>query len=110
MWRDFRERFITYGGPGEVVEVDESKFGKRKYNKGRRVDGVWVFGGIDRRTREFFLIPVKDRTADTLIPLIKQYIRPGTTIMTDCWKSYSTLQEEGSFMGQSTIPMNMSIR
>ena len=87
------------GGPGEVVEVDESKFGKRKYNKGRRVDGVWVFGGIDRRTRECFLIPVKDRTADTLIPLIKQYIRPGTTIMTDCWKSYSTLQEEGYIHG-----------
>ena len=87
------------GGPGEVVEVDESKFGKRKYNRGRSVDGVWVFGGIDRRTRECFLIPVKDRTADTLIPLIKQYIRPGTTIMTDCWKSYSTLQEEGYIHG-----------
>ena len=80
------------GGQEEVVEVDESKFGKRKYHKGRRVDGVWVFGVINRRTRECFLIPVKDRIADTLIPLIKQYIRPGTT-MTDCWKSYSTLQE-----------------
>ena len=33
------------GGHGEVVEVDESKFGKRKYHKGRRADGVWVFGG-----------------------------------------------------------------
>ena len=36
------------GGVGRVVEIDESKFGKRKYHKGRRVDGVWVFGGIDR--------------------------------------------------------------
>ena len=26
------------------MERDESKFGKRKFLKGRRVDGVWVFG------------------------------------------------------------------
>ena len=86
------------GGQGEVVEVDESKFGQRKYHRGRRV-GVRVFRGIDRRTRECFLIPVKDRTANILIPLIKQYIRPGTTIMTDYWKSYSTLHEEGYIHG-----------
>ena len=33
------------GGDGFVVKIDESKFGKMKYNGGHRVDGCWVFGG-----------------------------------------------------------------
>jgi hypothetical protein len=40
------------GGPGIIVEVDESKFGKRKYNRGHRVDGVWVFGGVERKGKD----------------------------------------------------------
>ena len=32
------------GGVGEIVEVDESKFGKRKYNTGKRVVGKWILG------------------------------------------------------------------
>ena len=31
------------GGPGKIIEIDESKFGKRQFHKGRREDGVWVF-------------------------------------------------------------------
>ena len=36
------------GGPGQIVEIDESKFGKRKYHCGRRVVGKWVLGGVTR--------------------------------------------------------------
>ena len=83
------------GGPGKVVEIDESKFGKRKYHKGRRVDGVWVFGGIERETKNCFFKCVPDRTANTLISINKEHILPGTTIYSDCWKAYSSLNTEG---------------
>lgn len=32
------------GGKGKVVQIDESKFGKRKYHRGHHVEGQWVFG------------------------------------------------------------------
>lgn len=46
----------TIGGVDEhnnpiIVEIDESKFGKRKYHHGHCVEGVWVVGDVER-TRE----------------------------------------------------------
>ena len=44
------------GGPGTIVEIDESKFGKRKYNVGRKIEGQWVFGGtvyVGRQEQSF---------------------------------------------------------
>ena len=86
---------VQIGGTGKIVEIDQSKFGKRKYHKGRRKDGVWVFGGIERDTKNCFLVSVEDRSADTLIPIIMKPVLLGTTIISDCWKAYSKLEEEG---------------
>src|SRR5271155_3811847 len=35
------------GGICVEVELDESKFGKRKYDRGHAVEGVWVLGGVE---------------------------------------------------------------
>ena len=40
------------GGDGKEVEIDESMFRKRKYHRGERVDGVWVYGGIERQSKK----------------------------------------------------------
>lgn len=44
-------------GTGVIVEIDESKFGKKNH-KGRRVDGVCVFGGIHRDSKMSFFTTV----------------------------------------------------
>ena len=49
------------GGPGKIVEIDESKFGKRKYHRGKHVEGQWVFGGYERGTGRVFMVPVESR-------------------------------------------------
>jgi transposase-like protein len=41
------------------------------------------------------LFVVADWTAETLLALITKHIWPGTTIYSDCWASYSTVQAEG---------------
>ncbi|KAF8790259.1 hypothetical protein HNY73_005316 [Argiope bruennichi] len=70
-------------GIGKVVEIDESKFGKRKYNRGRRVEDQWVFGGLVRYTNDcfFFLEVVNDWSADVLLEVIKRRILQGSTII-----------------------------
>ena len=87
----FLDHSSMIGGPGVEVKIDESKFGKRKYNRGRQVEGHWVFGGVERVTGECFMVEVARRDAATLIPIIQQYIRPGSIIHSDQWAAYNQI-------------------
>ena len=40
-----------------TVESDKSKFGKTKFNRGRYIEGQWVFGGICRQRDKGTLLP-----------------------------------------------------
>ncbi len=42
--------------------------------------------------RCFFLLPVENRTSISFIALIEEWILPGSLIISDCWKSYSTIK------------------
>jgi len=85
------------GGPGQVVEIDESLIGHRKYHRGRLIPGTWVFGIYNRNTKELrmFQCPNNKRDQKTLLPIIKANIAKGTKIMSDCWASYKCLNKHG---------------
>lgn len=100
------------------IQIDESKLGKRKHNRGRHVEGVWVFGmvealvpeNINNRTYRYtdletgvtetryhfeagnrIFLTVPNRTAATLLPIIYKYCKPQTVIRSDGWRAYRNL-------------------
>jgi hypothetical protein len=99
------------GGYGIVVEIDESKYGKRKYHRGHQVEGNWVFGAIERLydhakqkyfAGRFILLVVENRERETLSRIIRAFIEPGLFIISDCHKSYENIND---WEGENMIPL-----
>ena len=99
VWDIYGEYFIRHplriGGPGHVVEIDESAFVLRKHNVGHPVRTQWVFGGLDTETQDGFLVAVDRRDADTLLPVLQEYVLPQTTVVLDLWGAYRTVNNLG---------------
>ena len=94
---------IVLGGQGTIVQIDESLFNhKAKYHRGRHPQQeTWVFGLADTSTTPAtsFLQIVERRDAATLLPIIRDHVRPGTIVHSDQWSAYSRvgdLQTVGS--------------
>ena len=104
------ERFLQQPpiieGLGHIVEIDESHLVRRKYNVGHLVREQWVFGGYDNTDKVGFLVPVERRNADTLLPIIEQYIRPITEIHSDLWRSYGGIR---ALPGYNNLQVNHSV-
>lgn len=83
-------------GDDPIVEVDECKLGKRKYNQGHIVEGVWIIGFVERRRGivigRFCVEAVLDRGADTIEALCLKYVKEGSCLYSDMWKGYRTVQ------------------
>ena len=58
----------------------------------------WVFGMLEVKgaSRLLVLKMVRDRSRNTLMPLIRKHIRRGSTVYSDCWRAYEpALNVEG---------------
>ena len=81
------------GGENIIVEIDESKFDKRKHNRGYHVEGVWIIGGVERTPeRKLFLKVIEKRDAETLLNFINAHVKQGSIIYTYGWRGYSMIK------------------
>lgn len=78
---------------GEVeVEADESYFGgRRKGKRGRGAAGKVPVFGILKRNGKVFTVIIPDAKTDTLMPIIRQQVKPDSIVYTDTWRSYNAL-------------------
>ena len=105
----FFENQEAIGGQDIEVEIDETAVARRKYERGRIMRTVWVFGGIERQSKKKFILPLlKDneddseddpeivaRSAENLLPMIEKYIKKGSIIYSDKWKAYDRISSLG---------------
>jgi hypothetical protein len=63
------------GGVNHRVQIDESKFSKRKHEVGRVVRSPWIVGGIDMTTKEVFFVETYFRDANTLRNIIYKHVK-----------------------------------
>ncbi|KAF9754361.1 hypothetical protein NGRA_3355, partial [Nosema granulosis] len=57
---------LNEDGTSKIVEIDESYFFKRKYNRGRLTNDQWYIGSVESGTKKAFIIQVPNRNARLL--------------------------------------------
>ena len=70
-WFDNQE---AIGGENIEVEIDETQFVRRKYNRGRLLKDIWLFGGVERISKKRFVVALTGEVGErrdraTLFPL-----------------------------------------
>ena len=90
---------LKLGGVGKTVQIDESFIrGKRKYMKGnikKRAKQQILFGMVKVETGKCLVRVVPDRKKRALLPIIQEFIVPGSVIHSDEAHSYFCLTQHG---------------
>jgi hypothetical protein len=83
----------TLGGPGCIVQIDESVIYKAKHHRGHALldPQKWIFGLYDVNQKVGAIEFVENRSADILLPLIVKHVKPGSEIHSDQWAAYNTI-------------------
>ncbi|KAG1135723.1 hypothetical protein G6F37_012585 [Rhizopus arrhizus] len=94
-----------------VIEIDESKFGKRKCHRGHHVEGVWMLGGVEKTPeRKYFLVVVNNRNTETINTIIQNYVADASIVHTDCWRAYESMVNLGMNLIHRTVSHSVTFR
>ena len=82
------------------MEIDETVIVRRKFNRGRVLKQLWLFGGIVRLNKRRFVVALNGPTDDkrnsvTLFPLIEKYIKLDSIIYNNAWPVYKSISSLG---------------
>ena len=98
---------LLLGGPGVVVQIDESLFRhKPKNHRGRATTReVLVFGLCDTSHSPALgvMSTVPNRSAQTLLPIIERHVRQGSIVHSDEWAAYRRVQQLQSVNNHQTV-------
>ena len=74
------------------IEADESYFGgRRKGKRGRGAAGKTAVFGLLKRNSKVYTVAVPNTKSATLIPIIREQVRPDSIVYTDFYASYDVL-------------------
>jgi len=96
--------YIPQAIEAKVYELDEACFGGLQANRhadkkipnaagGNGIDKTWVLG-IVLRTGFLKTFALTARKPEYVQPIIRKYITPGSTLITDAWTGYNGLDDE----------------
>ncbi|XP_046681421.1 uncharacterized protein LOC124368190 [Homalodisca vitripennis] len=72
------------GGPGHIVDICEHQLQSEEESY-----DVWMLAGVDRNTGQNFAIHVEDLDCETLLPVLKNYLLPGTVVATERYEEFT---------------------
>ena len=99
------DKFDQIGGSNITVQVDECILRRRKYQKGRKKQQIWIFGAVEMKPTgglgRAVVSRLPDRSSASLWNVIRNCIAIGSTIWSDEWRGYSCLDRSPDYVHQS---------
>lgn len=79
------------GGPDHILVINEFQIDRVVSAQKRR---VCFLEGFDKTTNDCFLIEIQKTDVETIVPLLRKFVRVGSTVITSSWESFSKLDNE----------------
>lgn len=94
------------GGPEHIIDLREYQLDTQE-----DVHDFWIFTGIDRSSGNNFAIHLENLESDTIWPVLKNYILPGSIVVTPRYKEFAEKENDSGneglqFVHPSHYPRN----